>query len=63
MYLAGADGGSQAVIDARVLACSLARAATPAEGLAAYEMAAADSDAELAMPAPATSDGWWRRSG
>ena len=39
MYPIGANGGSQAVVDARVLACSLARAATPAEGLAAYEAA------------------------
>jgi 2-polyprenyl-6-methoxyphenol hydroxylase-like FAD-dependent oxidoreductase len=39
MYPIGANGGSQAIIDARVLAFSLARAATPADGLAAYEMA------------------------
>ncbi len=39
MYPIGANGGSQAVVDARVLAWSLARAATPAEGLAAYEAA------------------------
>jgi 2-polyprenyl-6-methoxyphenol hydroxylase-like FAD-dependent oxidoreductase len=39
MYPIGANGGSQAVVDARVLAWSLARAATPAEGLAAYESA------------------------
>ncbi len=39
MYPIGANGGSQAVMDARVLARSLARAATPAEGLAAYEAA------------------------
>ena len=39
MYPIGANGGSQAVIDARVLARSLARAATPANGLAGYEMA------------------------
>ncbi len=39
MYPIGANGGSQAVIDARVLAYSLAHAATPADGLAAYEMA------------------------
>jgi len=37
MYPIGANGGSQAVLDARVLAWSLARADTPAEGLAAYE--------------------------
>ena len=43
MYPIGANGGSQAVLDARVLAWSLARAlsssGTPAEGLAAYERA------------------------
>jgi 2-polyprenyl-6-methoxyphenol hydroxylase-like FAD-dependent oxidoreductase len=39
MYPIGANGGSQAVIDARVLAYSLARTATPADGLATYEMA------------------------
>ena len=39
MYPIGANGGSQAVLDARVLAWSLARAATPAQGLAAYEAA------------------------
>jgi 2-polyprenyl-6-methoxyphenol hydroxylase-like FAD-dependent oxidoreductase len=40
MYPIGANGGSQAVLDARMLAWSLARAlsspGTPAEGLAAY---------------------------
>jgi len=39
MYPIGANGGSQAVIDARVLAWSLARAATSADGLATYESA------------------------
>ena len=39
MYPVGANGGSQAIVDARVLAWSLARAANPAEGLAAYEAA------------------------
>jgi len=43
MYPIGANGGSQAVVDARVLAWSLARArsspGSPAEGLAAYEAA------------------------
>ena len=43
MYPIGANSGSQAVVDARVLAWSLARAVsssgTPAEGLAAYEAA------------------------
>jgi 2-polyprenyl-6-methoxyphenol hydroxylase-like FAD-dependent oxidoreductase len=43
MYPIGANGGSQAVIDARVLAYSLARAATPADGLAAYEKARRES--------------------
>jgi 2-polyprenyl-6-methoxyphenol hydroxylase-like FAD-dependent oxidoreductase len=37
MYPIGSNGGSQAIIDARVLARELASAATPAEGLAAYE--------------------------
>ncbi|HEX3306286.1 MAG TPA: flavin-dependent oxidoreductase [Streptosporangiaceae bacterium] len=41
MYPIGANGGSQAVLDARMLAWSLARALSssgdPAEGLAAYE--------------------------
>ncbi len=43
MYPVGANGGSQAIVDARMLAWSLARArsssGTPAEGLAAYEAA------------------------
>jgi 2-polyprenyl-6-methoxyphenol hydroxylase-like FAD-dependent oxidoreductase len=39
MYPIGSNGGSQAIIDARVLARELARAATPAEGLAGYEAA------------------------
>ena len=39
MYPIGANGGSQAILDARVLAFSLASARTPAEGLAAYEAA------------------------
>src|SRR5580658_10654416 len=43
MYPVGANGGSQAIVDARVLAWSLARAlsssGTCAEGLAAYEAA------------------------
>jgi 5-methylphenazine-1-carboxylate 1-monooxygenase len=39
MYPIGSNGGSQAIIDARVLARELASAATPAEGLAAYEAA------------------------
>ena len=39
MYPVGSNGGSQAVIDARVLALKLAGASTPEEGLAAYETA------------------------
>jgi 2-polyprenyl-6-methoxyphenol hydroxylase-like FAD-dependent oxidoreductase len=43
MYPIGANGGSQAVLDARVLAwslaCALSSSGTPAEGLAAYEAA------------------------
>ncbi len=43
MYPVGANGGSQAIVDARVLAWSLARAlsssGSPADGLAAYEAA------------------------
>ena len=40
MYPIGANGGSQAVLGTPgVLAWSLARAATPAEGLAAYQAA------------------------
>jgi len=39
MYPVGANGGSQAIVDGRVLAYWLARAATPAEGLAQYEAA------------------------
>jgi 2-polyprenyl-6-methoxyphenol hydroxylase-like FAD-dependent oxidoreductase len=37
MYPIGSNGGSQAVLDARVLAHELAVAADPAEGLLAYE--------------------------
>jgi 2-polyprenyl-6-methoxyphenol hydroxylase-like FAD-dependent oxidoreductase len=37
MYPVGSNGGSQAIIDGRVLARCLSRAATPEEGLAAYE--------------------------
>lgn len=39
MYPIGSNGGSQAIIDARVLASELASAADPAGGLAAYEAA------------------------
>ena len=37
MYPVGSNGGSQAIIDGRVLARCLSRAATPEAGLAAYE--------------------------
>jgi hypothetical protein len=37
MYPIGANGGSQAVVDGRVLAHSLATASSPEEGLAGYE--------------------------
>jgi 5-methylphenazine-1-carboxylate 1-monooxygenase len=43
MYPIGANGGSQAVIDARVLARSLARAGTLSDGLTAYERARRDT--------------------
>ncbi|MQY07815.1 flavin-dependent oxidoreductase [Actinomadura macrotermitis] len=39
MYPLGSNGGSQAVLDARVLAFELARATSPAAGLAAYDAA------------------------
>jgi 2-polyprenyl-6-methoxyphenol hydroxylase-like FAD-dependent oxidoreductase len=39
MYPIGSNGGSQAIIDARVLAYELASAATPAAGLTGYERA------------------------
>ncbi|MFC9973353.1 flavin-dependent oxidoreductase [Spirillospora sp. NPDC127200] len=39
MYPIGSNGGSQAVIDARVLAWELARGGDPEKGLAAYELA------------------------
>jgi 2-polyprenyl-6-methoxyphenol hydroxylase-like FAD-dependent oxidoreductase len=39
MYPVGANGGSQAIVDARVLARALSSSGTPAEGLAAYEAA------------------------
>ncbi|TDD82087.1 flavin-dependent oxidoreductase [Actinomadura darangshiensis] len=39
MYPIGSNGGSQAVLDARVLAWELARAADPADGLLRYEEA------------------------
>ena len=39
MYPVGANGGSQAIVDGRVLALALSSSASPAEGLAAYEAA------------------------
>ncbi|MFC4911729.1 flavin-dependent oxidoreductase [Actinomadura gamaensis] len=39
MYPIGSNGGSQAILDARVLAYELARADDPSEGLEAYERA------------------------
>lgn len=39
MYPFGSNGGTQAIIDGRVLAWELARADTPVAGLAAYEHA------------------------
>jgi 2-polyprenyl-6-methoxyphenol hydroxylase-like FAD-dependent oxidoreductase len=39
MYPIGANGGSQAILDARILALELARAADPVAGLKAYEEA------------------------
>jgi 2-polyprenyl-6-methoxyphenol hydroxylase-like FAD-dependent oxidoreductase len=42
MYPIGANGGSLAVIDARVLALELSRHDDPAEGLKAYEQARLD---------------------
>jgi 5-methylphenazine-1-carboxylate 1-monooxygenase len=43
MYPVGANGGSQAIVDARVLAHSLASSASPGAGLAAYEAARRDT--------------------
>jgi 5-methylphenazine-1-carboxylate 1-monooxygenase len=39
MYPIGANGGSQAIVDGRVLALALSSSESPAEGLAAYEAA------------------------
>lgn len=47
MYPMGSNGGTQAIIDARVLAWHLWHAATPEEGLAAYERARLGPMAEL----------------
>ncbi|MEU7487359.1 flavin-dependent oxidoreductase [Streptomyces sp. NPDC042319] len=47
MYPVGANGGSQAVVDARVLAHELARAPGVPEGLARYESARRDATAAV----------------
>ncbi|MFC4057557.1 flavin-dependent oxidoreductase [Planomonospora corallina] len=49
MYPVGANGGSQAVLDARVLARELAAAADPASGLAAYEAERRPATGELVL--------------
>ncbi|MDP9846048.1 flavin-dependent oxidoreductase [Streptosporangium lutulentum] len=49
MYPVGANGGSQAVLDARVLARELAGAADPAAGLAAYEQERRTVTTELVL--------------
>lgn len=49
MYPIGSNGGSQAVIDARVLAFELARVQDPAAGLAAYERARLDRTNALVL--------------
>jgi 2-polyprenyl-6-methoxyphenol hydroxylase-like FAD-dependent oxidoreductase len=43
MYPIGANGGSQAILDARVLAYELATATSPEDGLAAYEQQRLDT--------------------
>jgi 5-methylphenazine-1-carboxylate 1-monooxygenase len=49
MYPIGANGGSQAIIDAAVLAAELATAADPAHGLAAYEDKRRDATAAIVL--------------
>jgi 2-polyprenyl-6-methoxyphenol hydroxylase-like FAD-dependent oxidoreductase len=49
MYPIGSNGGSQAIIDARVLAWELARAEAPAAGLAAYQAARRETTAALVL--------------
>lgn len=49
MYPVGANGGSQAVLDARVLALELSRAPDPVAGLKAYEDARIREANEVAM--------------
>jgi 2-polyprenyl-6-methoxyphenol hydroxylase-like FAD-dependent oxidoreductase len=61
MYPVGSNGGSQAIVDASVLARSLADAASPEEGLAAYEAARLPAAnkivlANRAMPVDAVLD-------
>ena len=61
MYPIGSNGGSQAIVDASVLARSLADAACPEEGLAAYEAARLPAAnkivlANRAMPVDAVLD-------
>jgi 2-polyprenyl-6-methoxyphenol hydroxylase-like FAD-dependent oxidoreductase len=49
MYPVGSNGGSQAVLDARFLALSLARAADPVEGLAVYESERRGATSDLVL--------------
>jgi 5-methylphenazine-1-carboxylate 1-monooxygenase len=51
MYPVGSNGGSQAILDARVLASMLARAKDPAEGLAAYEQVRRPATTALVLSA------------
>ncbi|MGD0560616.1 MAG: flavin-dependent oxidoreductase [Streptosporangiaceae bacterium] len=49
MYPIGSNGAAQAIIDARVLAASLASASSPDEGLRAYEAARHETTARLVL--------------
>lgn len=49
MYPVGSNGGSQAILDARVLAYTLATCDDPAQGLARYEELRREPTAELAL--------------
>jgi len=51
MYPVGSNGGSQAILDARVLAWELARSAEPTAALQAYEEARRPRTSELVMTA------------
>jgi 2-polyprenyl-6-methoxyphenol hydroxylase-like FAD-dependent oxidoreductase len=51
MYPIGSNGGSQAIVDARVLAYELACARTPADALAAYEAARRETVNEIVLAA------------